>query len=250
MQAERGLTMATCKVERVHTRTYQERIAFEKQLISRFVNEGSRVVDAGYGHGNKVIDKSEVWEIVGVDSDATAIAGNKSISKGAVADMKELCLESCTPPFDMVVCFDVLEHLKDPKRFVSSAARLLKRGGHLFLAAPNRRCIAGFLTSSLPIQWIKVLSRVITGKETPNDTYYYRLNPVGKIKRCLDSEGFSKINIVLFNPILGKKWTLRRFAYRLDYWIGRASLVRDHSIRILCVAECVTDVSSGGILKE
>ena len=39
--------------------------------------------------------------------------------------------------FDAVSLFDVLEHVLDPRRSVEACARLLRRGGILFLYVPN-----------------------------------------------------------------------------------------------------------------
>lgn len=43
------------------------------------------------------------------------------------------------PPADVVVAFEVIEHLHDPSRFVAMAARLVRPGGLLVLSCPNAR---------------------------------------------------------------------------------------------------------------
>src|SRR5581483_8341823 len=40
--------------------------------------------------------------------------------------------------FDVVVASDVIEHVQDAGAVVAEAARVLRRGGLLFLATPNR----------------------------------------------------------------------------------------------------------------
>jgi ubiquinone/menaquinone biosynthesis C-methylase UbiE len=40
--------------------------------------------------------------------------------------------------FDVVAAADVIEHVEDPDRFVGEAARVLRPGGLLFVATPNR----------------------------------------------------------------------------------------------------------------
>jgi SAM-dependent methyltransferase len=40
--------------------------------------------------------------------------------------------------FDAVISFQVIEHVKDDRRFVSEARRVLKKGGVLILTTPNK----------------------------------------------------------------------------------------------------------------
>ena len=40
--------------------------------------------------------------------------------------------------FDVVAATDVIEHVEDPRRFVAESSRVLRPGGLLFLATPNR----------------------------------------------------------------------------------------------------------------
>ncbi len=41
--------------------------------------------------------------------------------------------------FDLVIAHDVLEHVQDMEKTVSEMARVAKRGGHLYIRAPNYR---------------------------------------------------------------------------------------------------------------
>jgi 2-polyprenyl-6-hydroxyphenyl methylase/3-demethylubiquinone-9 3-methyltransferase len=43
-----------------------------------------------------------------------------------------------TQKFDLITCMEMLEHVPDPVAIISSAAKLLQPGGHLFLSTINR----------------------------------------------------------------------------------------------------------------
>lgn len=43
--------------------------------------------------------------------------------------------------YDVVTCFNVLEHVADPQRFLSAVTERLKPGGLLVLTTPNPRCV-------------------------------------------------------------------------------------------------------------
>lgn len=51
--------------------------------------------------------------------------------------------------FDLILCLDVLEHMVDPWRFLSTAQRLLRPGGRLIVSVPNIRCARVLL----PLLW-------------------------------------------------------------------------------------------------
>ena len=71
--------------------------------------------------------------------------------------------------FDVVAASDVIEHVEDPRRFVAEAARVLRPGGMLFLATPNRYSLAlephvrlwgvGYLPRSLAETYVRALRK-------------------------------------------------------------------------------------------
>lgn len=49
--------------------------------------------------------------------------------------------------FDFIVSFDVIEHVREDLSFVKEIKRVLKTGGHIFIATPNRNRLANCLYS-------------------------------------------------------------------------------------------------------
>lgn len=83
----------------------------------------------------------------------------EQLDKNSVADVKILAdlhavrLEPET--YDLVVCWDVLEHLHTPTRVIRILTDALKVGGLLVLAAPNPHSAIGLITKFTP-HWFHV----------------------------------------------------------------------------------------------
>ncbi len=228
--------MSTTQVSRTCARSYQERVAFMRRFVAPCLTKNSRVLDAGCGRYNFLIDPADVQELIGVDRDPEAIKENKTIGRGIVADLERLTEVDVGEKMDFVMCVDVVEHLSDPTRFVGEVAKVLKVGGYFFLVAPNKISMAGMLTASLSTRTIKSLSRLIMGRETTNQAHYYRLNTISNLDGCLRSMGFDGLEFVLLDSRMGRRGSLCRLVFLPDYLIGRTGLLKHYSLQILCLA--------------
>jgi 2-polyprenyl-3-methyl-5-hydroxy-6-metoxy-1,4-benzoquinol methylase len=122
-----------------------ELIDAEHQLRYRFALDhvrGKRVLDAGcgVGWGSKLILEAGAAKVVGVDISAEAIESCRrrvpevDFREG---DLQQLPLDD--DAFDVVVCFEALEHTSDTGRTLDELARVLAPGGILFVSSPNPR---------------------------------------------------------------------------------------------------------------
>lgn len=130
---------------RLHKR-YKEQM----QLIEKF-RKGNRLLDVGCGTGHFIKylnDRSRVFEIYGVEpSNILRRAANKNTN----ISVKAGTLDSLPFPnayFDIVTCYDVLEHSLKLEKNLSELKRVLKPKGHLFIQAPNYRSIMAYMTGS------------------------------------------------------------------------------------------------------
>jgi SAM-dependent methyltransferase len=99
-----------------------------------------RLLDVGSGRGELLLAAREAgWEAVGLDP-SPAFARHAARHSGA--EVRERPIERCgfeSGSFDVVIFAAVLEHVYNPDETVAEIARVLRRGGALFVDVPNER---------------------------------------------------------------------------------------------------------------
>ncbi|NPV51541.1 MAG: class I SAM-dependent methyltransferase [Candidatus Methanofastidiosum sp.] len=98
-------------------------------------------LDVGCGKGDVTIPLSYLgYKMVGIDisPDNIKVANSKRVKdynpQFFVVDAEKMTLKE---KFDFVICSEVLEHLKDPQRALSSIHSVLKKNGLLIVTVPN-----------------------------------------------------------------------------------------------------------------
>ena len=108
---------------------------------------GRRVLDAGCGEGfGTATLAADAAEVVGVDYNADAVAECRRLWCDAPASPSNLRFahDDLTSPrfgddgFNVVLCFQVVEHIQDPRPFLRGLTTRLAPGGTLVLTTPNR----------------------------------------------------------------------------------------------------------------
>jgi SAM-dependent methyltransferase len=103
---------------------------------------GKRVLDAGCGtaYGTAMLAAAGATAVTGVDvaeSVLESVRGEMPPQvKLEVADLSKLPYADAS--FDLVVCFEVIEHLEDPFPALDELARVLAPDGVLLISSPNR----------------------------------------------------------------------------------------------------------------
>jgi len=113
--------------------TKSEKI-FRRRVCSlkSFLPPGTSILDFGCGEGIFVkIAQKFGYQAFGYDIDSKANADFYSLK------------EIPNHFFDAVVCFDVIEHVDDPKKILKNIRQKLKPNGLLFITTPNRLGLAG-----------------------------------------------------------------------------------------------------------
>jgi 2-polyprenyl-3-methyl-5-hydroxy-6-metoxy-1,4-benzoquinol methylase len=103
---------------------------------------GRSVLDAGcgVGYGSAMLARVGAAEVVGLDVSAKAVEaaanGAPANASFVVGDVHALPFEAGR--FDIVVCFEVIEHVAGQDDVIAELARVLAPGGVLAISSPNR----------------------------------------------------------------------------------------------------------------
>lgn len=104
---------------------------------------GRDVLDAGCGagYGIDILASSGATSVTGVDVDSGAVEEAESRNAerpealACQGDVRELDLADSS--FDLVVCFEVIEHIEDAERALAEFRRVLRPEGLLLVSSPN-----------------------------------------------------------------------------------------------------------------
>jgi SAM-dependent methyltransferase len=120
-----------------------ERIAFYEEVAEISVRERPRaVIDVGCGAGHllrSVIEKAspEPERVVGIDYTSAGIERARELVPSGEFRTESLYDLDSVETFDLVLCTEVLEHLRDPKKAVEVLVRLCARAGAIVITVPD-----------------------------------------------------------------------------------------------------------------
>lgn len=144
----RGLmTKTTERIIPEHFRTRDERLlylrhVFAYEFAKTIIKPGSSVLEVGCGEGYGTSLLAQMASrVTALDVDEATLAS--AAAKYGSDKTKFTSYDGGRMPFpdggfDAVVCFQVIEHVRDDAAFVRELRRVLKPGGPLILTTPNR----------------------------------------------------------------------------------------------------------------
>jgi 2-polyprenyl-3-methyl-5-hydroxy-6-metoxy-1,4-benzoquinol methylase len=106
------------------------------------IASGRRVLDAGCGtaYGTAMLARAGATAVTGVDVAASVIDSVRDSMPEAVTltagNVRDLPFEDAS--FDLIVCFEVIEHIEEPGAAFDELARVLAPQGVLLVSSPNR----------------------------------------------------------------------------------------------------------------
>jgi SAM-dependent methyltransferase len=137
--------IARASPERFDPATMNGLIAAEhlaRYWLAADLASGLNVLDAGcgVGYGAEMIARAGASRVVGIDLAPEAIAAASErvgeMAEFQVGDVQDMPFDEGS--FDLVVCFEVLEHLEDPEPAITALKDVLREGGLLIVSSPNR----------------------------------------------------------------------------------------------------------------
>lgn len=120
---------------------YQEHLA--RYIFAEQLARGKHVLDAACGAGYGSHRLAQLAEkVTGIDSSPDAVAyarANYGANNLAYTVGDVMALPFSDAAFDLVVAFEIIEHLAEPRAFLRELARVLKPDGVAVISTPNRR---------------------------------------------------------------------------------------------------------------
>lgn len=136
-----------------------------------------RVLEAGCGSVTN-INLPPNSHVTGIDISQHELDANRILSQRIVADLQSYQFPADT--FDLIVCWDVLEHLPSPEMALERFVSALKPGGLLLIKIPNRDSVKATVVRLTPYWVHRFVYKLLYGHRfgspgvTPFRTFFRR----------------------------------------------------------------------------
>ena len=168
--------------------------------IMQYAPAGSRLLDAGANFGHFLKIAQRVYNVLGFDISPMAVAwSQKHLGVPNRVGSIYALDEDFSPAFDLITCWDVIEHLQEPEEALRELHKALKPEGYLFLSTPDAGSVVARL---LGRRWHYL-------DPTQHLTLFNRSN----LARLLKSTGYKVLGI----RAVGHYYRVRYIVDRLTY---------------------------------
>lgn len=127
--------------------TFMHGRIIEAEHLARYVwaaqlASGRRVLDAacGMAYGTRILAEAGASEVVGIDLDEEVVAEARAAATSNmsfdVGDLRQMSYAD--NEFDLITCFEAIEHVPDPHAVLDELRRVLRPDGIIALSTPNR----------------------------------------------------------------------------------------------------------------
>ena len=169
-------------------------------ISSRLEIKNKKFLDIGCGGGILSEELSKMGaKVTGIDSSKKSISIAKKHAKeknldieyinGSILDVSNL------GNYDCVVCFEMIEHIHEPKKLIEKIGTITQKKSHLFMSTINRN-LKSFIFAKIFAEYILNV--------VPRGTHQYAkfITPY-ELNKMLEQHNFniSSIDGILFNPI-------------------------------------------------
>jgi SAM-dependent methyltransferase len=184
----------------------------ENALHQRLAGKtGLRVLEAGCGSISRLHFPDDS-HLTGIDISEVQLRKNPYLQEKLLGDIETYDL----PPssFDVIVCWNVFEHLSHPDRALVRFCDATRPGGLIVLVFPNPLSVKGLATKWTPF-WIHVwvtrhlIGRKLAGTEgnPPYPTFMRWSAAPNTLIRFAAKRGFTPVFVSLFED--NKQWQIR-----------------------------------------
>jgi SAM-dependent methyltransferase len=120
----------------------------EYTLAEKYLPPSGTVLEVGSGKAAfaGIVEKERY---VGLEFNDAAIARARASGIKLLKESIEMHAASTAGQYSAVVSFQVLEHVRDPERFIAGCVDALSMGGHLILAVPDHDGLCGMAQNNI-----------------------------------------------------------------------------------------------------
>jgi SAM-dependent methyltransferase len=151
--------------------------------------------EIGSGSGHLVAAlQSQGFDIQGSDISSDAIVQAKEEFGVRLHRCDGYALPLKDGSIDIIMSFDVFEHIEDSDRHLQEVRRVLRQGGYYLFQTPNK--------------WISMPTSIIKNRSwTAHRRYHVALHSYGQLRKRLKKNGFSQkfVDIRLVTPFYRQK---------------------------------------------
>ena len=211
-------------------------------LAEHFKNVTSlRVLEAGCGSLSH-FDLGPGAHVTGIDISACQLQRNAALRERILGDIQTYPLAADS--YDLISCWEVLEHVEHPEAALENFYRALAPGGLLVLAVPNRQSIQGLITRYTPY-WVHVwVYRHIFGKQDagrndtpPFPTYIRPAIAPDRLRRFADEHRLLPVHHEMYEDVRQKRL---RAGWKLAGWRWTAF---KHCVRMVSRDRCDAELT-------
>lgn len=198
------------------------------QLCGHFGRDdfsGLQIIDVGCGGGLVAEPLKRLGaDVTGIDAGGENIKAARKHSARSKLDIdyrvssaEEMAKEK--KRFDAVIALEIIEHVADPKFFIASCCKLVKKGGMIILSTLNRTpksYLLGIVAAEQVLKWV------------PEGTHdWEKFVKPSELKKMLEHEGFMAADVcgMIFNP-LTDKFSLSREDVAVNYFMTASTRSR------------------------
>jgi ubiquinone/menaquinone biosynthesis C-methylase UbiE len=203
--------------------------AFEKPLkvdhLQNKINQALKIISstgqkkldnilvAGCGKGDEAYQffKLTTANIFGVDLNVSPVYKTDSNREFCLTMESIDKLAFPNDKFDLIYCYHVLEHVKEPEKVLLELKRVLSKNGILFIGFPNRkRILPGYFSSHSKITLVEIIKF---------NYYDYKMRLVGRFKNEFGAHaGFTEKEFFdLTEPIFSSITSVRKVWIENNY---------------------------------
>lgn len=160
-----------------------------------------RVLEAGCGSASHLRFR-EGSILAGIDISAEQLSRNPLLHEKIRSDIQTHAFRDAE--FDLVVCWDVLEHLSDPHAALRNLFSAVRKGGIVLLALPNIYSLKGIITKLTPFKVHEWFYKYIIGDKRGKGefgqfpTYFRAVLAPGKLESFAKGHGFSVLYLAVY----------------------------------------------------